>query len=241
MTGKVAWVIGGGSGIGEGAVRALALLGMRVAVTGRRPERLAQVASSLSPATGLAVPADVTDTSSVQRAHQRIVDELGEVDVLVYSSGTNVTERLWRNSEAESLVGVIDTNLNGAVRAVQQVIGPMRQRKDGLIILISSWAGWRFAPGVGVGYSASKTALAAVAETVNSQERLNGVRATHLCPGEVRTEILKTRTVVPSDGEQALMLTAEDVGKAVAWIADLPARVCINELVITPTTNASYA
>ncbi len=233
-------MLGGGSGIGEGAARSLASLGMQVAVSGRRPERLTAVADSLNP-TGLAVPADVTDPVSVKHAHERIIDELGEVDVLVYSTGTNVTDRFWRNSDAEGLVGVIDTNLNGAVRAVQEVIGSMRHRQDGLIILISSWAGWRFAPGVGVGYSASKTALASVAETINAQERLNGIRATHLCPGEVRTDILNTRPVVPSAAEQALMLTPEDVGKAVAWISELPARICINELVITPTTNTSYA
>jgi NADP-dependent 3-hydroxy acid dehydrogenase YdfG len=187
------------------------------------------------------VVADVTSADSMRRAHEAVRAELGEVGVLVYSAGTNVTQRYWHNSDAEALAGVVDTNLNGAVRAIQQVIGGMRERGDGLILLISSWAGWRFAPGVGVGYSASKTALGAVAETVNAQERLNGIRATHLCPGEVRTEILNTRPVVPTEAEQALMLTPEDLGDAVAWIAGLPARVCVNELVITPTSNTSYA
>ncbi|MEA4944388.1 MAG: SDR family NAD(P)-dependent oxidoreductase [Propionicimonas sp.] len=240
MTGKVAWVIGGGSGIGAGSAEALARLGMRVAVSGRRPDRIEQVVAGLA-TPGMEVVTDVTSTESLHQAHQAVRQELGEVDVLVYSAGTNVTQRFWRNSDADALAGVVDTNLNGAVRAIQEVIGGMRERQDGLILLVSSWAGWRFAPGVGVGYSASKTALAAVAETVNAQERLNGIRATHLCPGEVRTDILNTRPVVPSAAEQELMLTPEDLGSAVAWIAGLPARVCVNELVITPTSNTSYA
>jgi NADP-dependent 3-hydroxy acid dehydrogenase YdfG len=240
MTGRVAWVVGGGSGIGAACATALSEQGAAVAVSGRRVDRLDEVVRALAHP-GLAVAADVTDITSLGAAHERVRSTLGEVDVLVYCAGTNVTQRYWRNSDAESLAGVIDTNLTGAIRCVKLVIGAMRDRGDGLILLVSSWAGWRFAPGVGVGYSASKTALATVAETVNAQERLNGVRATHLCPGEVRTEILNTRPVVPTTAEQELMLTPADVGKAAAWIAGLPSRVCINELVITPTTNTSYA
>ncbi|MFV0452275.1 MAG: SDR family oxidoreductase [Propioniciclava sp.] len=240
MADQVAWIVGGGSGIGAGAARALAAAGMRVAISGRRADRIEEVCAGLPTPNHPAV-ADVTDPESLRRAHASIRDTLGEVDVLVYSAGTNVTERYWRNSDAEALAGVIDTNLNGAVRAVQLVVGGMRARGDGLVILISSWAGWRFAPGVGVGYSASKTGLAAVAETINAQERLHGIRATHLCPGDVRTEILATRPVVPSAEEQELMLTAEDVGAAVAWVAGQQPRICVNELVITPTANVSYA
>ncbi|MFT3889555.1 MAG: SDR family NAD(P)-dependent oxidoreductase [Arachnia sp.] len=239
MSESVAWVVGGGSGIGAACVSSLAELGYRVAVSGRRADRLAAVAAAVPGA--VAIPADVSDDESMAAAVERIERELGPVAVLVYSAGTNVTERFWRTSDATALARVVDVNLNGAIRAVQGVVGGMRERGDGLILLISSWAGWRFAPGVGVGYSASKTALGAVAETINAQERLNGIRATHLCPGEVKTEILYTRPVVPTEEAQALMLTPEDVGEAVAWIAARPARVCINELVITPTTNTSYS
>jgi NADP-dependent 3-hydroxy acid dehydrogenase YdfG len=116
----------------------------------------------------------------------------------------------------------------------------MRDKADGLIVVISSWAGWRFAPAVGAAYSTSKTALGALVETVNAQERLNGIRATHLCPGEVKTEILKTRPIVPTEAEQELMLVPSDVGELVRYIAESPSRVCFNEVVITPTSNTSY-
>ncbi len=242
ITGKVAWVLGGGSGIGEGAALALAAAGARVVVSGRRESELAAVVEKASSAGAevVAVPVDVSDAASVTTAHARIVAEIGEVGILVYSAGTNVTNRYWNDTTPEDFARVLDVNLTGAMRATHAVLPGMRSLADGLVILVSSWAGWRFAPGVGAGYSTSKTALGALAETINSQERLGGIRATHLCPGEVRTEILKTRPIVPTEEQQALMLTPEDLGDAVAYIAGLPARVCINELVITPTTNTSY-
>lgn len=242
VEGKVAWVIGGGSGIGEGAALALAAAGARVVVSGRRESELAAVVGkSASAGTGVvAVPVDVSDADSVTAAHERIVAEVGPVQVLVYSAGTNVTNRYWKDTTPEDFARVLDVNLTGAMRATHAVLPGMREAADGLVILVSSWAGWRFAPFVGAGYSTSKTAMGALAETINSQERLGGIRATHLCPGEVRTDILKTRPIVPTEAEQELMLTPDDLGDAVTYIAGLPTRVCINELVITPTSNTSY-
>lgn len=242
LAGKLAWVIGGGTGIGAGAARALAEGGARVVVSGRRIEELAKLHAELSNV-GVRVefePVDVADGESVRAAHTNIVARHGEVGILVFSAGTNISNRFWSDTDPEGFARVVDVNLNGATRAVHAVLPGMRQNADGLIVLVSSWAGFRFSPGAGAAYSASKTALASVAETVNAQERLSGIRATHLCPGEVRTDILRTRPIVPSEAEQCLMLTPADVGHAVRFIAELPARVCINELVITPTSNTSY-
>lgn len=239
---KVVWVIGGGSGIGAGVARALGLAGATVVVSGRRESELATVVAEANAAgaTVVALPVDVSDGASVTRVQAQIEAEYGAVQVLVYSAGTNVPNRFWKDTTPEDFARVLDVNLTGATRAVHAVLPGMREKRDGLIVLVSSWAGFRFAPGVGAGYSTSKTALGALAETINAQERLDGVRATHLCPGEVKTEILKTRPVVPTDAEQELMLTADDLGDAVRYLAELPARICVNELVITPTTNTSY-
>jgi len=236
LDGKIAWVLGGGSGIGAGAARSLADAGATVIISGRRAAELEKLADDRI----FAVPADVSDPQSVVDAHARIVADHGEVGIVVYSAGTNVTNRYWNDTTPADFAHVLDVNLTGAMRVIHAVLPGMREAQDGLVIVVSSWAGWRFAPGVGAGYSASKTALGALVETVNAQERLRGIRATHLCPGEVKTDILATRPVVPTDAEQALMLTAADLGDAVRYIAELPSRICINELVITPTSNTSY-
>lgn len=240
LGGKVAWVLGGGSGIGAGAARSLADAGATVVVSGRRSTELEAIVQERSDGRIIALTADVSDPESIVRAHARIVSDHGAVGIVVYSAGTNVANRYWGNTTPSDFARVLDVNLTGAMRVIHAVLPGMRAASDGLIIVISSWAGWRFAPGVGAGYSTSKTALGALVETVNAQERLSGIRATHLCPGEVKTDILKTRPVVPTEAEQELMLTAADLGDAVRYIAELPPRVCINELVITPTSNTSY-
>jgi NADP-dependent 3-hydroxy acid dehydrogenase YdfG len=242
----VAWIVGGGSGIGAGAALALAESGHTVVISGRRESELQQLveAGDSLPGRIAAVPADVSTPagpSSLLEAHRRIEAEVGTVRIAVYSAGTNVRDRYWSDTDPEDFARVLDVNLNGAVRFIHTVLPGMRAAGDGLVILVSSWAAWRFAPTAGAAYSASKTALGVLAESVNVQERQHGVRATHLCPGEVRTDILNTRPIVPSEAEQQLMLTPHDLGETVRYLVSLPARVCVNELVITPTNNSSYS
>jgi NADP-dependent 3-hydroxy acid dehydrogenase YdfG len=71
-------------------------------------------------------------------------------------------------------------------------------------------------------------------------ERVSGPRGCCLMPGEVATPILKLRPVVPSEEEQARMLQSEDLGRTIAFIASMPPRVCINEVLISPTHNRSF-
>lgn len=237
------WVIGGGSGIGRATAVALARGGDAVVVSGRRRAELDETAAEIVAAGGRAEvrELDVTDADAVADAASAIRREHGPIRTLVYSAGTNVPGRFWDRLTPEDYARVVDVNLTGAVRAIHAVLPGMREAGGGLIVLVSSWAGWRFAPGAGAGYSTSKTALGALAETLNAQERMHGIRATHFCPGEVATEILDTRPEPPSAAARALMLTADDVGDAIRWIADLPPRICVNEIVFTPTANTSYA
>lgn len=239
----IAWVLGGGSGIGRGAAIGLAGSAAIVVVSGRRPAELATTVQEIVAAggRGVALPLDVSDADAVRDAAEQIRAEHGVVGALIYSAGTNVRNRFWHDTTPEDYARVVDINLTGAMRVVHAVLPGMREHGGGLVVLVSSWAGWRFAAGAGAAYSTSKTALGALAETVNAQERSHGIRATHFCPGEVATEILETRPNPPSPAERDLMLTADDVGGAIRWIAELPSRVCVNEIVFTPTANTSYA
>jgi len=239
----VSWVIGGGTGIGEASARALARLGGHVVVSGRREQELDRVVAEIRSEGGAATPLslDVADDGAVSRAVATIEAEHGPVATLVFSAGTNVQERFWDAVTPSAIGHVMDVNLHGAVRAVHAVLPGMRAARGGRIVLVSSWAAWRHSPGAGAAYSMSKTALGVLTESVNAQEHANGVRATHLCPGEVATDILDTRPNPPSAEARESMLRAEDVGEAVGWIAALPERVCVNELVLTPTSNTSYA
>lgn len=238
----VSWIIGGGSGIGEAAARTLAQAGDHVIVSGRRAAELNRVVAGIRDSGGSAsaVLVDVSDGDGVTRAARSVEAEHGAISTVVFSAGTNVRERFWSSVDAASIAHVMDVNLQGAVRVVHAALPRMRETGGGRFVLVSSWAAWRHSPGAGVAYSMSKTALGVLAESINDQERHRGISATHLCPGEVATDILDTRLDPPSAEARAAMLRADDVGEAIAWIAAQPHRVCVNELVLTPTANFSY-
>jgi NADP-dependent 3-hydroxy acid dehydrogenase YdfG len=109
-----------------------------------------------------------------------------------------------------------------------------------LVINISSWAGKYTSAMVGAAYSGSKHAVISLTETINMEECVNGIRACAICPAEVATPILDRRPVPPSAEERARMLQADDIGKTICWVAEQPARVCINEITISPTWNRNY-
>ena len=116
----------------------------------------------------------------------------------------------------------------------------MRSRKDGLVIHIASWFVKYWNTLGGPGYNATKHAGAFLTETLNVKERASGIRVTAILPGEVATPILEKRPVPPSKEERARMLRAQDLGRAILFVASLPARACVNELAISPTWNSSF-
>jgi NADP-dependent 3-hydroxy acid dehydrogenase YdfG len=115
----------------------------------------------------------------------------------------------------------------------------MRQRKEGLIINVNSISGKRANPLGGIGYIAAKFALRGLAMGVAVEEKDAGVRVTSIYPGEVNTPILEARPQAVSEERKLAMLQPEDVAAAVLFVATLPPRVSIPEIIITPS-NASY-
>jgi len=242
LKGKIAWVTGGGSGIGRAGAEALAAAGAVVALSGRRPDQLEQVHHAIVAQGGTAqtMPLDVTDGAAVAKAGAEIVRRFGRVDILVNSAGMNVPNRFWKNLTVESFASVVTANLQGSLNTIHAVLPQMREQKDGLVINISSWAG-RFDPYLtGPAYNASKHGVVAMTLSLNMEECVNGIRACVICPGEVATPILKKRPVPPSAEEQARMLQAEDLGRTIRFVAEMPPRVCLNEIVISPTWNRMW-
>ncbi len=135
---------------------------------------------------------------------------------------------------------VVAINLSGLFYCCHAVLPSMRAQKDGLIINISSWAG-RFATKLtGPAYNATKRAVIALTESINMEECTHGIRASSILPGEVATPILDKRPVPPSKERRERMAQAEDLGQAILFIATMPARTCVNELIIAPTLNRFY-
>ena len=231
---RVAWVIGGGSGIGRAAAGALAASGARVVVSGRRAESLDETAS-LAGGRVTAIPFDATDADALRAAHDQISTTLGPVTDLVIAAGLNTPKRMWRDQSMSEFQAIVDTNLTAVARAIDAVLPSMRHAARGTIVVVSSYAGWLPTANSGVAYSASKTALASLCVQLNLQEGAGGIRATHLCPGDVDSDFLGMRPVVPDEAARQRMLRPEDVARAIQFVIDSPPHVRIDELVITPT------
>lgn len=241
---ELVWVIGGGSGIGRATALRLAASGRRVVVSGRRPDALDETVRQMrgvSRGDIEAVPVDASNPDSLVGAHEHIARVHGPVGTLVFAAGTNLgVNRWWSELTPADFRAVVDVNLNAAVGAISAVLPDMREVGGGRIFVIGSWAGWRYMSVAGAAYSATKTGLASIVESLNDQEGRSGIRATLVIPGEVNTEILLTRPVPPSDEEKAALLDPDDIARIVENISDLPFRVCVNEVVVSGVLNGIY-
>jgi len=237
LKGKTAWITGGGSGIGLAGGIELARAGARVVLSGRNHETLAAAETQVKAVGSCeAIALDVSNKQAVAKALERI----GRVDILLNSAGINDPRRNFFNVSAEAWDRIVGINLSGMFYCIHAVLPGMRSRKDGVIINVSSWAGRYASTLTGPAYNATKHAVVALTESINMEEGLNGIRATAVLPGEVATPILEKRPVPPTPEVRAKMLQAEDLGKTICFIASLPARACINELIISPTHNRFY-
>ena len=239
---RVAWVTGGGSGIGEAGAESLAADGWTVVVSGRRKAPLDSVAAKIAGAGGKSevIALDVSNKADVTKAAEQILKRHGRIDLLVNSAGINVPKRSWADMELEGWDRLVEINLNGVLYCMRAVLPAMRAQKDGCIINVASWAGRHVSKMPGPAYTTTKHAVLALTHSFNMDECVNGLRACCLSPGEVATPILKLRPVVPSAEEQAKMLQPEDLGRTIAFVASMPPRVCVNEILISPTWNRGF-
>lgn len=242
LTGKIAWVTGAGSGIGEAAALALATAGATVVLTGRRPDPLAVVAAAITAAGGEAMceAGDLMRPDTAVRIVDNIKAKYGRLDILVNNAGVNIGERSWRDLKPDGVDQLIHGNLSSAFYCTTAVLPLMRAQQDGLLIHTSSMSGRFITPLSGPGYTASKHGVVAMSHSLNMEECVNGIRSTVICPGEVATPILDKRPVPVSAEDRAKMVQSSDVGDVILYIARLPPRICLNEVLITPTWNRGY-
>jgi NADP-dependent 3-hydroxy acid dehydrogenase YdfG len=180
---------------------------------------------------------DVADHKAVAKAADEVQRRHGHIDILVNSAGINLPKRSFLNVSVEGWDQVVAINLSGMFYCCHAVLPGMRERKGGLIINVSSWAGRYASVLTGPAYNATKRAVIALTESITIEECANGIRATSILPGEVATPIMEKRPIPPSKEERARMAQPEDLGKAILFVATMPARTCINEMIIAPTWN----
>lgn len=236
----MAWVTGGGRGIGRACALALAAAGHDVAVTARSADELRRVAEEARKlgARAVEVAADVTDPASVERAHQHVVAQLGLVDVLVNAAGVSRSAPFHRTTP-ELMELHWRVNVMGPFLATQAVLPSMVERGWGRVIQIASTAAKAGAPYISA-YAASKHALLGMTRSLALEVATKGVTVNAVCPGYVDTQMTDesldniTRATGISRDEalarilamtpQKRLLDPEEVATTVVYLASPEAR-----------------
>jgi len=240
LTSKTAVVIGGTSGIGLTIAKGLAQAGANVVPTGRRTELVESAAAAIKKSGGkiLAIPSDVTDRASLEALLRAAVAEFGAVDILVNSAGTtkrtptlDVSESEWNN--------ILETNLNGTLRACQIFGRHMIERQRGRIINIASLSSFVALYEVAA-YSASKAGVASLTKSLAIEWARHGVCVNAIVPGVLRTDLNAGLLDGTARGKEFLMRTPmarfgkleELVGAAVFLASDAASFVTGHLLVV---------
>ncbi|HXI53668.1 MAG TPA: SDR family NAD(P)-dependent oxidoreductase [Candidatus Saccharimonadales bacterium] len=233
---NTAAVTGAGSGVGQAVALKLARAGWRVAVIGRRAATLEETLARAGAAREqlLACPCDIGDSKAVAQMGQEVLSQLGSVEVLVNAAGTNAPKRALEVLSLEDYHQMIDTNLNGAYYVTQAFLPHMRARRSGTIIHIVSDAGKQASPKAGPAYVMSKFGLAGLTQSINAEERANGIRACAIFPGDIDTPLLDKRPSPPSAEARTRMLQADDLAECVWLAVSLPPHAVVEELIIRP-------
>ncbi len=236
-TNRTALITGASSGIGKATALAFAKAGINLALVGRSPEKLAAVAAAAE-AVGVSAKSYVVDLSVVDQVSAEIAAiaaDWDNLDILVNNAGMGYTNSI----EATSLADwqrIIDLNLTSVFQCVQGILPHLRHRKSGIIINVSSIAGKQVFPNWGA-YSVSKFGVMALTQAIAAEERVNGIRATAICPGSVNTPIWDTPTV-QADFDRSSMLTPEMVAEAILYAVLAPCGAVVEELTIMPSGGA---
>ena len=181
-----------------------------------------------------AVACDAADPAAVRSLVATVSDAWGAVSAVVCAAGTNTPRRSWSQLSVEDYHALMAGNLHAAFHCVQAFLPGMRERRRGTFVFVNSEAGLRASAKAGVGYAAAKFGLAGLAQSLNAEERPNGVRACSIFPGDIDTPLLNLRPEPPSAEARARMMRPEDVAACV-WLAlSLPPRAVVEELIVRP-------
>ena len=231
-------VTGAGSGVGRATVLKFAAEGWSVALIGRRRDALAETIALASEATRtrlVAFACDVGDADAVNTTAATILARFARVDVLVNAAGTNIPRRSLGELTRSDYAAVMAANIDGVLFTVQAFLASFRAQGGGTIVNIGSEAGKQASAKAGAAYVVSKFGLTGLTQTINAEERPNGIRASCIFPGDIDTPILQKRPTPPPPEARARMLLAEDIAACAWFVATLPARATVEELLVRPS------
>jgi len=237
-TAPVAVVTGAGSGVGRATALKFAGEGWRVALLGRRRETLAatiQGAAAAARKRMLPLACDLADAEGIAAVAREVLRRFRRIDVLVNAAGQNIPRRSLAELSRADYAAVMDANVNGVLHLVQAFLPAMRSQQSGTIVNVGSEAGRQASAKSGAAYVVSKFGLTGLTQTINAEERPNGLRACCIFPGDIDTPLLDKRPVPPSAEARARMMQPDDIAACVWFAATLPARATVEEILIRPS------
>ncbi len=220
---KTILITGASQGIGAATARAFAAYPVNLALLARSQPLLEALAAELNQRPGvqaLPIVADVSRREEIQAAVAETLATFGQVDILVNNAGVGMSSPVGAIDYAKART-LFDINFWGALMMTEAVLPGMRERRDGLIINVSSIVGRRAMPGISV-YCASKFALNAFSESIRIELKRDNVRVVSFYPGVTATnfgENLLTGSSSHQGKGRAKVTSAEDVGKAIVRAA----------------------
>lgn len=192
--GKVVWITGASSGIGEAAARAFAAEGARVILSARRREELERVAQRVPGARVL--PLDLAELGHSAERARAVVEEAGPVDVMVHNGGISQRARAI-DSTLDVDRRLFDVNYFGTVALTKALLPGMIERGHGQFVVVTSLTGIIGTP-LRSSYAASKHALHGFFDSLRAEHHKDGIAVTIVCPGFVQTDV--SRNALTGDG-----------------------------------------
>jgi 3-hydroxy acid dehydrogenase/malonic semialdehyde reductase len=239
-------ITGATSGIGEATALKFAEASDRLIITGRRKERLDELAAHLTGSYSIEVLAlcfDVRVKDDVEKQLGNLPEAWKKIDILVNNAGLAAGLSHIDEGDTDDWDRMIDTNVKGLLYVTRVIAPGMVSRGSGHIVNIASIAGKEVYENGSV-YCASKHAVDALSRAMRIDLLKHGIKVTNIAPGMVETEFSLVRFRGDSDKASAVYsgiepLRGEDIAEVIYYCTSLPDHVCINDLVITPKAQAN--
>jgi NADP-dependent 3-hydroxy acid dehydrogenase YdfG len=244
LTGSVAYVTGGSSGLGAETARTLAGLGVAVAVSARRKDKLDDLVTEIENAGGraLAIEADITDRAQAEVAVSTVVETFGRLDILINNAGlmllghvTGADPHEWEQMVQINILAALYTTHAAIPHLLDAATSSPRKVAD--LINISSSAGHQAYPINGV-YALTKFGTNGLTESLRQELNPQGVRVHQIAPGAVKTELFghNKQEVLDAIADDSFEpIEPSDIAETVEFILTRPARASVNTIWVGPT------
>jgi NADP-dependent 3-hydroxy acid dehydrogenase YdfG len=220
LTGTVVVITGATAGIGRATARQLVARGAKVALGGRRRERLDELVAELGADNAVGVVMDVRSPADNARLVAAAVDTWGRLDSVVPNAGIGMYGGILDRTDDE-LAEMMDTNYAGTVWTVRAALPTLLEAGGGDVVIVSSVAGFRGGEDEAV-YAGTKHAQVGLAGSLDRELRVKGVRVTLICPAGTATEFAVGAGRTDDDPRFAEWLTPDDVAHAIVTTLEQP-------------------